>query len=166
MKKCNVIAVLLLFLAGSLSAQQITPYVIASAGDFFSSQNFSVSWTLGEMATETIGSDVILTQGFQQPSYSTGTYVPSVTSDQVRLKVYPIPAYNSLTLQVKGNEVIDLNVDLYDALGRKLISAKLEAGTPEFEIDLSQIHPGIYFLKVTTTAGESIKTYQIPKALK
>lgn len=166
MKKHNVIPVLLLFLAGSLSAQQITPFVIASAGDFFSSQNFSVSWTLGEMATETIGTDVILTQGFQQPSYSTGTYVPPVASDQFRIKVYPVPAYNTLTVQVKGNENTDLNLDLYDALGRKLISARMEAGTPEYEMDLSQIHPGVYFLKVTTVAGESIKTYQVPKALK
>ncbi|MGB9746304.1 MAG: T9SS type A sorting domain-containing protein [Bacteroidales bacterium] len=166
MKNCNVISVLLLFLAGSLSAQQITPFVIASAGDFYSSQNFSVSWTLGELATETIGTDVILTQGFQQPSYSTGTYVPPVSSDQFRLRVYPVPAYNSLTVQVKGNETTDLYLDMYDALGRKLISAKMEAGTPEYEMDLSGIHPGMYFLKVTTAAGESIKTYQIPKALK
>lgn len=166
MKIRNVIPFLLLFLAGSLSAQQITPFVIASACDYFYSQNFSVSWTLGEMATETIGTEVILTQGFQQPSFSKCNYIPPVASHQFRMKVYPVPAYNSLTVEVKGNENTDLNLELYDALGRKLISARLEAGTPEFKLDLSDIYPGVYFLKVTTIAGESIKTYQIPKALK
>jgi hypothetical protein len=49
-------------------AQSLSPTVIASSGGYFEGTNASLSWTLGELATETLdnGSN-ILTQGFQQP---------------------------------------------------------------------------------------------------
>ncbi|MCD4746833.1 MAG: hypothetical protein K8R58_11100 [Bacteroidales bacterium] len=65
------ISTLLLGLAISfaVTAQSVSPEVVASAGDYFEGTNASLSWTLGEIATETYsnGSN-ILTQGFQQPS--------------------------------------------------------------------------------------------------
>jgi hypothetical protein len=51
-----------------ISAQSVSPQVVSSAGDYFEGTNASLSWTLGEIATETFNSEnVILTQGFQQP---------------------------------------------------------------------------------------------------
>jgi hypothetical protein len=49
-------------------AQSTSPTVIASSGEYFENANNSISYTLGEIATETFsnGSN-ILTQGFQQP---------------------------------------------------------------------------------------------------
>jgi hypothetical protein len=42
--------------------------VISSSGDYFEGSNASISWTLGEIATETFtNGSVVLTQGFQQP---------------------------------------------------------------------------------------------------
>jgi hypothetical protein len=41
--------------------------VVASSGDHFEGTNASISWTLGEIATETYSNgNIILTQGFQQ----------------------------------------------------------------------------------------------------
>jgi len=49
-------------------AQSIDRDVISSAGDHFQGPNSSLSWTLGEIATETLtDGNIILTQGFQQP---------------------------------------------------------------------------------------------------
>jgi len=51
-----------------LSAQTLSPVVVASSGSYYEGTNASLSWTLGEIATETYSSgDVNLTQGFQQP---------------------------------------------------------------------------------------------------
>ena len=51
-----------------LSAQSVSPDVISSSGDYFEGSNASLSWTLGEIATETLSNgSVTLTQGFQQP---------------------------------------------------------------------------------------------------
>ncbi len=51
-----------------ISAQSVSPQVISSSGDYYEGVNASLSWTLGEIATETFtAGNVILTQGFQQP---------------------------------------------------------------------------------------------------
>jgi hypothetical protein len=52
-----------------LSAQTLSPVVLESSGNYYESTNVSLSWTLGEIATETYTSgNIILTQGFQQPT--------------------------------------------------------------------------------------------------
>ena len=56
-----------LLLAICLSGQSLTPEVVSSSGDYFEGANASLSWTLGELATETFDNgNNILTQGFQQ----------------------------------------------------------------------------------------------------
>ena len=51
-----------------VSAQSISPQVVASSGGEGSSGNASLSWTVGQIATETFSNgNVTLTQGFQQP---------------------------------------------------------------------------------------------------
>ena len=59
----------ILFFAATIlcTAQSIERDVVASSGDYFEGTNISLSWTLGEIATETYSSgNIILTQGFQQ----------------------------------------------------------------------------------------------------
>ncbi|MEM1358204.1 MAG: T9SS type A sorting domain-containing protein [Bacteroidota bacterium] len=51
----------------ALSAQSLTPEVVASAGETFSNGSLTLEWTLGEIMTETYTGDIILTQGFHQP---------------------------------------------------------------------------------------------------
>jgi hypothetical protein len=52
----------------STQAQSLSPTVISSSGDYFTGTGGSLSWTLGEIATETlINGGNILMQGFQQP---------------------------------------------------------------------------------------------------
>jgi hypothetical protein len=63
-----IIIVICIILTANLNAQSLSPVVLASSGGYFESGTVSLSWTLGEMATETFsGSNIILTQGFQQP---------------------------------------------------------------------------------------------------
>lgn len=64
--------IILIIIGGLLTvgviAQSTSPEVIASSGDYYESANASLSWTMGELATETYSSGVnTLTQGFQQP---------------------------------------------------------------------------------------------------
>jgi hypothetical protein len=49
-------------------SQSLSPTIIASSGGYFTGTGASLSWTLGEIATETFNNgSFILTQGFQQP---------------------------------------------------------------------------------------------------
>ncbi|RLD52070.1 MAG: hypothetical protein DRJ05_17775, partial [Bacteroidetes bacterium] len=67
MKKFSIILIGVL-LSIVVTAQSISPEVIASSGDYYENANASLSWTLGEIATETYSAGgTILTQGFQQP---------------------------------------------------------------------------------------------------
>jgi len=64
----NINLFLALLLPAFLIAQSVSPEVISSAGDYYEGANASLSWTLGEIATETYDNGTnILTQGFQQP---------------------------------------------------------------------------------------------------
>jgi hypothetical protein len=52
----------------AMQAQSLCPSVISTSGGYSSGFSASLSWTLGEIATETFSNgSVILTQGFQQP---------------------------------------------------------------------------------------------------
>jgi hypothetical protein len=52
----------------SVKSQSLSPTVISSSGGYFTGTSASLSWTLGEIATETFNNgSYILTQGFQQP---------------------------------------------------------------------------------------------------
>ncbi|MEZ5197256.1 MAG: hypothetical protein R2764_12900 [Bacteroidales bacterium] len=67
MKKIVSLLVIVAF-STTLAAQSVSPEVVASSGDYYEGTNGSLSWTLGEIATETYSAGgVILTQGFQQP---------------------------------------------------------------------------------------------------
>jgi hypothetical protein len=64
---------LLSFLSLSLFAQTLSPTVISSAGGYSTGTTVTLSWTLGELATETLSTgSITLTQGFQQPSVLAG----------------------------------------------------------------------------------------------
>lgn len=57
----------LVLAAGALGAQNVTPEVVASAGETFANEWLSLEWTLGEVMTETYSGSAVLTQGFHQP---------------------------------------------------------------------------------------------------
>lgn len=67
MKKI-IFSLIIILIPFFITAQSVSPEVISSSGDYYEGANGSLSWTLGEIATETFSSgNVILTQGFQQP---------------------------------------------------------------------------------------------------
>ena len=149
--------------SGYLFSQSISPDVVAAAGDYFSNGTISISWTLGEVATETIGNGTYtLTQGFQQPNYLI-TAVPKYLNPKFEVTLYPNPTTDNVKLTLKGNENFDLLVSLYDAIGRELLSSKVTAGTAEKDIDMTSYRAGIYFVKVAQTNGEGLKTIQVAK---
>jgi len=69
MKKVYLFSILI-FVAQCIIAQSISRSAIVSAGNDVTLQDgISVSWSIGETFVTTLsGGDVILTQGFQQPS--------------------------------------------------------------------------------------------------
>jgi len=76
MKRILFSILLMSLWVGHLMSQSIERDIVASSGDYFEGAGISLSWTLGEVATETYANgNTILTQGFQQPDITLRIYV-------------------------------------------------------------------------------------------
>ncbi|PLX03319.1 MAG: hypothetical protein C0594_10635 [Marinilabiliales bacterium] len=146
-------------------AQSVSPEVVSTAGDFYSNSELSLSWTLGEIATETYENGVVVTQGFQQPSYSIVTDIEQVSSI-FNVKVFPNPAteYAYIEIQHQG-ELNSFTVRIYDILGKE-VDAKTEwqsfDNISKVKVDLSSLSANIYLLRVEKSS-KAVGTYRLIK---
>ncbi|MEZ5072805.1 MAG: hypothetical protein R2751_18085 [Bacteroidales bacterium] len=113
-------AVLLLTLTHLSGQTELTPSVVASAGGYAEGSNFSISWTLGELAVSTLtGGNLILTQGFQQPlAMSTGT--GPVIAELSNISVFPNPVEEMIHIRFDLNLTSDYRIEIQDVTGRIL----------------------------------------------
>jgi len=151
MMKALFIAILVLISIESYN-QTIDRSVVSSAGNDVDTETISVSWTLGEVATATLNSDgLILSQGFHQGNL----FVNAIegTEPAFQLKTYPNPVVNKLI--VESSELNQL-YEIIDANGRVIKNGFIDSNP--FELDLTNLPSGPYFLRV-----EQIATHKIIK---
>lgn len=163
MKKTFLLLGLVVGTSGLISAQSISPDVIASAGEFYSNASGSISWTLGEPMGETYtSSNNVLTQGFQQP-WDFGTTVPTVQSP-VNADVYPNPTSDVVNLQFGDNSNGLYVIEVYNTLGQTLSATQFSA-TPSARatVSLTDFADGIYFITVRKADGTETSTFKITK---
>lgn len=147
---------------GFLSAQSITPEVLATTGGEGTASSTTVQWTVGEAVTATFtGTSNLITQGFHQPQY-TLVAVDEPPFSGLILQVFPNPAQEAVFLSYEQDIEGLLMIDLVDLTGQVLAiqSATDRAGRLEF--DLRQLSDGQYFLRVRTETG-SFEAYKIQK---
>lgn len=128
-----------------LSAQTTTPVVVASSGDYFVGTDATLSWTLGEIMTETYdGSNNQLTQGFQQPLRVTSGL--EEVSSQLNVNVYPNPTQANLTLEIPDN-TDEISIEIYDAAG-KLVVQQIYSGVGPQTINFEELSNGLYIMRL------------------
>jgi hypothetical protein len=165
---------LLLFLffpaAVNVSAQSISPSVIAVTGGYSANNSNSLSSTAGEMSmvqTFTGGSN-ILTQGFQQPN-SMLTGLLDITQDEFgSFVVYPNPAVDNFYYGFQLPEAGQVSIVLYNELGQKtasVMSMNCENGKQLSHASVSGIAAGIYFVSMIFTSNADGKTHITTKKL-
>ena len=86
-------------------------------------------------------------QGFQQPLY--GIVATGEISGVLDAVIYPNPTENSLKIDIRDQLSSDVQVYLIDLSGR-LVLEDGDSGTHNIELNLSEISPGAYQLKVVT----------------
>jgi hypothetical protein len=150
----------------SLSAQQVTPTVINSAGGGGSSANIFIDWTIGEMPLiETYsGTTLSVTNGFLQAG--TGFLptslrdLPSLTSSEI--KIFPNPVSDEIQVQFQLNSAGKIQIILFDISGKKLIDRQLvHIGGSQLQfINLRKYPQGSYqlFLYYKPANGTQPKT--------
>ena len=157
------LSVILLFSLGltGLQAQEVIP----STGGNASGSGGTVSYTVGQVIYNTnTGTNGSVAQGIQQPyEISIVSGVDETESINLILSAYPNPTTDFLTLKIDASATLSIqsmSYQLYDISGKLLESKKIEGN--ETSIDMKNLVPAIYFLKVIQGSKE-VKTFKIIK---
>ncbi|MFT5860787.1 MAG: hypothetical protein ACI865_002902 [Flavobacteriaceae bacterium] len=141
------------------SAQEI----ISTSGQFDSGSQGSLSWTIGEPITETTwSSTAILTQGFQQDFERFVGVSELYNTDE--FVIYPNPFSNQLTVSA-GLPLSEYDIIITDAQMKRVYAKNITipAGVSSYQLDLSALSSGVYFLTLTSGEVEKPITLQIIK---
>jgi hypothetical protein len=151
----------LIFIACSGMSQSVTPEVIAASGDFSSGSTATLSWTLGEIMTETFSNGTnFLTQGFQQPftQNSTGIFVATNKT----ASVFPNPAHEQLFIQLPPSKE-SYYVSISDISGREIENKKLNCSFIPQSLDLGALPPGVYMITLHSPELSAPSVFKIIK---
>jgi hypothetical protein len=142
----------------SVEAQKAIP---ASGGNASGSDG-SVSYTVGQLLyTTNTGTNGSVAEGVQQP-YEISVVVGIEQAKNINLicTVYPNPATDLLTLEVEIADNENLFFQLYDVMGKLMVSKRLI--DIKTTISMTNLAPATYFLKVTNNQ-KVVKTFKIIK---
>jgi hypothetical protein len=132
-----------------------------SAGGTYRTSGGSISFSVGQVVyTTNQGLNGSVSQGIQQPyEISEVTGIEEVKGITLNIFSYPNPIKDHLTLVIENYDEEDLSYQLYDIMGNLFDSNKLTGS--ETDIDMSNLAPATYFLKVVNI--QATKTQQIKK---
>lgn len=152
---------MLITILGFASYDAVAQSVISTAGNSFERSGMTITFTIGELATETCYSDnSILTQGFHQPRQQTSA-IGIVPESASHIVFYPNPTRDYITVSVTERPVIILDIEIMNISGKKLM--KFSAETDQFLIDLDRFPAGIYYLRIVDTQSDQISTHKVIK---
>ena len=140
--------------------QEISQDVIASSGDYYEGTSARLSWTLGELVIETHSSgEVTLTQGFHQPAFEISSVFEN-SAGNFAMQVYPVQS--SGFIMVEFEEIHqNLQVELYNLEGQMVLSRLMDS--EKITLDLTNLLPSEYILKIFDTGNDLLRTYKIVK---
>lgn len=145
----------------SAQGQSLSNEVIGSAGSFQTASDANLSWTLGEVMTDTYatGSNQ-LTQGFHQPT-SSHSGLPHF--EDVSAHVYPNPSSGIYYLELT-NSPGDVEIQIVDIQGKLVQTTTLNA-LGSNTIDLSTVESGLYILRLYYQGQEVLPPIKVQKTL-
>ena len=146
-------------LIASISLATHAQEAVVSGGNVHKNSSGSISWSLGEAAIQTlIGSDYIITQGFQQ-SKLTVTSVNEIPGVKMIVTAFPNPTNDYINLRVDG-EYRDLRYIVLDMNGRMLKQGAVE--NSPMTVPFNDLNTGVYFIRITKE-GRELQTFKIVK---
>ena len=155
----RIIYLLIILCPAALQAQvEVSPQVVSTAGGYMTGTNITLSYTVGELAVQTLtAGSLMLTEGFQQP-LDIGVFKQETMQVDCQVKTWPNPVSKDLYLQVDSDIQQDLVLEAMDLSGRIHMVRKIEASLFDapFRVDLSNLAGGVYLIKIRT-ADHSIQ---------
>ena len=147
--------------AFSFYSQNLDHFVIGTDGGYAGNNQFSLSYTIGEIVTE-LGNDPVnnidLTQGFQQ------AYISIVSTENhiadIDISVFPNPAVNYLNVNISDLSKVK-SYAMYDMSGKLLLQQEIISN--QFEIGFSNFSSGNYLL-IFKNDQQKLKTLKVQKS--
>ena len=137
--------------ASAAFSQSIERQVIASVGGDASASNIQASYTVGEAVIATgSASNVIVTQGFQQPTVSSVGI--EEMDNGLSVNVYPNPVSDNLRVEINAKNELLVNATIYDMQGKSTgvsVSNLKVNRTLKHALDVSALSTGQYFISFT-----------------
>lgn len=160
-----LLLILFFEMTGNGFAQLSGPELLSTAGDSFKSENFTLSWSLGEVVTETWSqSSFILTQGFQQPGETFIDIQELPGTEKMVIHAFPNPTSGKLTIQFDHSANPSLVPNLlmvFNLQGEVVMQEKL---TPTLrQLNLSRLSESSYLLRFINTESQYQQTIIIQK---
>ncbi len=151
--------------------QQITNKVITNAGTSVEKSDISISFTIGEPMVNifaTPDSQVILTQGFQQPFIIIESVNIMDKYENVQIKAFPNPVMSMLNVSIQNyNTSSDILVKIVDLLGKQYEMPCFFNPTNSsinISIDFKEIHSGdFYIILIDESTSDIISELKIIK---
>lgn len=147
----------LLAIAGLSSYSFGQQSVNAAGGDVQSSQG-SVSFSVGQISTNYLGSGANLNEGVQQPYEFFNVLSVEKQDEGMTFEVFPNPTEGLIYL--KADESFNGIIQIYDESGR-LVWNNQWKNTTTSTIDLTNYARGVYSIKITDNSS-----FQIIKIIK
>ena len=136
------------------TAQQVTPTVVCSGGETFTTASLSLDFTVGEIVSESLTSTgLLLTQGFNQgPDANTG--IEEKLTNEKDLLIYPNPAADRIYLLYNNTNTRPVSAEVRDIQGRSIVHTCFD--TNPLQINLEKTAPGFYTVAVLFDNGQTI----------
>ena len=147
--------------AFSFYSQNLDHFVIGTDGGYAGNNQFSLSYTIGEIVTE-LGNDPVnnidLTQGFQQ------AYISIVSTENhiadIDISVFPNPAVNYLNVNISDLSKVK-SYAMYDMSGKLLLQQEIISN--QFEVSFSNFSSGNYLL-IFKNDQQKLETLKVQKS--
>jgi len=151
---------IIFFAPNYLCSQEISNSVTCAGGETFVAQDYSLDFVIGEPIVESyqIGNK-LLTQGFLQEKLGP-TAINELRSDAINVKLYPNPTGDYLTIDCENNsssfwyEIVNTTGSSYGKIACN--------NFPEI-LDVSNLKPGIYLLRLSNSAHDLCSAIFIKK---
>jgi hypothetical protein len=133
-----------------------------TASNYFVTDGYTLSWTIGEAVILTISdSTVIMTQGFQQPKYKK-KYIKEDLPKKENIRIGPNPTVDEIVIELDRpiDKKIPIKVEIYDVIGRAVMTHEFYG--QKFSMNVVFLASGTYFVKVTVD-GQPIGTQKLQK---
>ena len=144
----------------SLSAQSVEKSVTSAIGNFYSGQNFSVSYNAGELVIGSQASEdgsIQLGSGYY-PSLNLITLDVNIPELKFGFNLYPNPVRDAL--YIEHPTLSEFIVSIHDINGRLVYEQLSQVKKP---ISTSNLSLGTYIVSVKTTDNQRINSYKIIK---